>query len=184
MEYKNFQREVMSKGRKLVYAYEPGTDKDIDYLPCLIIHRIAEISAAGKATGSGNEKRKDVGFNLYSTFSQIQKEAKYPSEIVLFAHLIGRIMNEYDKRLSQEPMTWKELQRKMEIVFNRGPNVFQDVIRGAIELGYRGWYSFATQAKWHSTLNTARKWARRGPKRPNLVLLPSREEIQQFAKEG
>lgn len=93
-------------------------------------------------------------------------------------------MNEYDKRLSKEPMTWKELKIKMEIAFNYGPNDFQDAIRGAIELGYRCWYNNIKADNLRTTLNTARKGVRRGPKRPNMILLPSKEEISQFAKEG
>lgn len=98
--------------------------------------------------------------------------------------MIGRILNEYDKRVSKEPMTWKELQSKMGFAFNYGPNDFQDVIRGAIELGYRCWYNGIGMGTLRTTRNTAGKWKRRGPKRPNLIMLPTKEETLHFANEG
>jgi len=183
MEFRNFRDEVGGKAQALVDAYEPGQDEFIDNIPGSIDIRNSEIYAVGEATGYGKPKRKDVDIDMCVTFRKL-KSAEYSCQRVLIAHMIGRMLNEYDKRLSKEPMTWKDLQHKMGIAFNWGPNDFQDMIRGAIELGYRAWYADMEIENCRTTRNTAGKWKRRGPKKPNLILLPTKEETLQYAKEG
>ena len=108
-----------------------------------------------------------------------QHPAKYPCDRVLGLLFIGEILNEYDKRISKEPITWKELVKKMSIVFYHCDNPIQDVIRGALEVGYREFYA-DDSPKFRSTPHPFPKWSTRGKKRPNLIVLPTREQVQEM----
>ena len=134
----DFGMEVQEKLKRMYDCYPKGTDETIDLFPEVINTRYqqaVEVEHSKRQGGSRNE-------SLDSLWLLLARFDRTPAVAALLAQVTGFLLNKHDRLVYQENPTsenlyfdWRYMKDKVNSMMQWGAAPYQDLIRGAIELG-------------------------------------------------
>jgi len=136
-EEKSYIRDALSF---LYQKSKLGENKNIDQMPNIICERNAEIRAAIDIGGRSQSRRTSLDDIMFI----LDKVNAFPAVSGMASHMVGLILNETDRLMysfesDHDGLFFypKYAQSKVEFIMKFGCDTYQNILRGAIELGVK-----------------------------------------------